>query len=47
MASKGLVFQEFELSGDRLLEYKDKWWNRLEDFKTNHAQPRQESLQKV
>ena len=47
MASKGLVFQEFELSGDRLLEYKDKWWKRLEDFKTNHAQPRQESLQKV
>jgi len=47
MASTGLVFQEFDLSGSKLDEYKDKWWKRVEEFKTNHAQPRQESLQKV
>ncbi len=47
MASTGLVFQEFDLSGSKLDEYKDKWWKRVEEFKTNHAQPRQESLPKV
>ena len=47
MASVGLNFQEFEISGSRLDEYKEKWWQRVEEFKTNHAQPRQESLPKV
>jgi hypothetical protein len=47
MASTGLVFQEFELSGSKLSEYKDKWWQRVEDFKTNHALPPQVSSQKV
>ena len=47
MASTGLVFQEFDISGSKLDEYKDKWWKRLDDFKTNHGQPRQESSQKV
>ena len=47
VASVGLVFQEFEMSGNKLSEYKDKWWRRLEEFKTNHAQPRQESLLKA
>jgi hypothetical protein len=47
MASVGLNFQEFEISGSKLDEYKEKWWQRVEEFKTNHAQPRQESQQKV
>ena len=47
MASTGLVFQEFEISGNKLSEYKDKWWRRLDEFKTNHVQPRQESLLKA
>lgn len=47
MASVGLNFQEFEISGSRLDEYKEKWWQRVEEFKTNHAQLRQESLPKV
>ena len=47
MASTGLVFQEFDISGSKLDEYKDKWWKRLDDFKTNHGHPRQESSQKV
>ena len=47
IAVKNLTFQEFEISGNRLLEYKDKWWKRLEEFKTNHVRPRQESLLKV
>ncbi len=47
VASVGLVFQEFEMSGNKLNEYKDKWWRRLDEFKTNHVQPRQESLLKA
>ena len=47
IAVKNLTFQEFEISGNRLLEYKDKWWKRLEEFKTTHARPRQESLLKA
>ena len=47
MASTGLVFQEFEISGNKLSEYKDKWWRRLDEFKTNHVPPRQESLLKA
>ena len=47
IAVKNLTFQEFEISGNRLREYKDKWWKRLEEFKTKYAQPRQESLLKA
>ena len=43
VAVKNLTFQEFEISGNRLLEYKDKWWKRVDQFRTSLEQPLPES----
>ena len=49
MCSRDLQFQSFEIFGDQMKMWKDRWWKKYEEYKAiaKSEQPRQESEPKV